>query len=95
MEPADREYVHFAWQRGEVRVVVATVAFGMGAATNTPVFRNEITYNKFPPFLLGVNKPDVRFVIHFSLSKSLSSFYQACWFFPHCTYGIAILNRIY
>ena len=40
-----------AWGRGDVRVVVATTAFG-----------------------LGVNKLDVRFVVHHSMSKSVESY---------------------
>ncbi|XP_014667620.1 PREDICTED: ATP-dependent DNA helicase Q1-like [Priapulus caudatus] len=50
---SQRIKVHRDWTTGRVRVVVATVAFGM-----------------------GIDKPDVRFVVHHSLSKSIENFYQ-------------------
>ena len=54
MEPAERRSnVHRAWVRGDIDVVVATIAFGM-----------------------GIDKSDVRFVIHHALSKSIENFYQ-------------------
>jgi len=48
-----REAVQAAWHAGRLRVVVATVAFG-----------------------LGIDKPDVRFVLHHTVSKSLEAYYQ-------------------
>ncbi|KAI0674662.1 P-loop containing nucleoside triphosphate hydrolase protein [Trametes maxima] len=50
---ATKEALHRRWRNGQVKVVCATIAFG-----------------------LGIDKGDVRFVLHHTLSKSLDGFYQ-------------------
>lgn len=49
----DRQMVQEAWQSGQVSVVCATIAYGM-----------------------GINKADVRYVIHYSVAKSMEGYYQ-------------------
>src|SRR6478735_3556152 len=50
---ADRRQAQDTFMRGEVRVMVATNAFGM-----------------------GIDKPDIRFVLHYQMPAGLDSYYQ-------------------
>lgn len=53
MAPSARKFCHESFAKDKVKVIIATIAFGM-----------------------GIDKPDVRTIIHYGASKDIESYYQ-------------------
>ena len=76
MDPISRKDVQERWMRDELRVICATIAFGMGINKPGALGTRHTLALSLP--LLSPRPPptDVRFVVHHSLPKSLEGYLQ-------------------
>lgn len=81
LKPAERERVQSSWASGEIPVVVATVAFGMGIDKVTVMvlpasaMTRAVPPGPYPCFVSA--QANVRGVVHWSMPKSIEGYVAA------------------
>ena len=79
--------MQYDWTHNRLQIICATIAFGMGKEPCTSQCLEQLhRARRRPPgiclsaeglaFPAGINKPDVRFVMHYSMPKSLEGYHQ-------------------
>lgn len=88
MSVEERERTQYDWTHDKVQIIAATIAFGMGEGPSwmsasacfllVPWWMACSVRQKGdrPMCCAGINKSDVRFVMHFSMPKSLEGYHQ-------------------
>ena len=79
MDPPQRALIQKQWSKDEINIICATVAFGMGTIDYyyfTALVADDGHVLTITRLIVGINKPDVRFVIHHSLPKSIEGYHQ-------------------
>ena len=66
MDPEDKERIQQQWQNDECKIIVATIAFGMGVDKANGKHLLSKTYS--------ADSPSVRFVIHLDLPDSIDAY---------------------
>lgn len=70
-----RQKVHVRWRKGQIKIVVATIG-KKKVQCKRRIIPDNFSHLLFKAFGMGINQPNVRFVIHHTLSKSVEGYYQ-------------------
>lgn len=76
LKNSERDEIQEEWMQGQVKVIVATISFGIVLLEFENRLNNISNFKLLLLIGMGVDKATVRFVVHWNIPKCMASYYQ-------------------